>query len=345
MYLTGGDQAANEGGTDESKHGMPSGISYIVGVIIGLCILSVMYCVCVRNSAADVISTQSAAGSKYTEIPTDESVDVNEGSVETTNPKSSLSINSVTNNIPVAMANGKNLDDTDANDGDFLKNSSKSARNSSVSVLSSQYRSSSPEIPMLNFEQSFETDSIPEDRIKLGSKATTGFRIGIDIGGVLSSDDSNPLLINVTNALESLIKFKEAGHQLYIISYSKGKRSMKRFEKLVNNKHCDLFKETYFVSERCYKKDVLNYIGCNVMIDDKESILDEIKCSNPNIVTVLYQEFNDQRKKKHKRHLIANNWEELVSNLSGIQVQTYKTNTDIYSMFEITDVTPTCKLF
>jgi hypothetical protein len=188
-------------------------------------------------------------------------------------------------------------------------------------------------------------DETPEDRIILGPKTTTGLKIGIDIGGVLSADDKNPKLINVSNAFNSLIKFKELGHQLYIISYSKGRRSMLRYEKLVENGHCELFAETYFVSERCYKRDVLNHIGCNIMIDDKESILDEVKLSNPNIITILYQEFNDQKKNKHKRHLIANNWDELVAKIDGIQVQTYKTNIDLYSIYDIKEVSSTCKLF
>lgn len=171
-------------------------------------------------------------------------------------------------------------------------------------------------------------------------------KIGVDIGKVLSASDSNPQLINVNNALESLEELQKTC-KLYIISYSKGKRSANRYNKLVSNGHLNLFEDTYFVSEREYKKDVTNFLECNVMIDDKESILDDIKRSNPNIVTILYQEFNTQIKTNHKHHICVSSWKELMEKIASIQVQTYhiENKEPLESKYEITHLDSKCKLF
>ena len=188
-------------------------------------------------------------------------------------------------------------------------------------------------------------------------------RIGLDIGGVLSDvGDKAVHLIDVPNALESIDALfnhhrtstspeqKKRKYKLYIVSYSSERRSGTRYNKIVANGHGHYFVEQYYVSDRNYKKYVLRHVNCHVMIDDKESILDDIKKLDNNIITVLFQQYNDQKKTKHRRHLLANSWIDVMGLLEKLELPAAKTTAatagdSIYDMFEVKSLGPKCWFF
>lgn len=112
-------------------------------------------------------------------------------------------------------------------------------------------------------------------------------KIGIDFGGVLSmydkhhsrsdEDEHQSIEINMPNAIESLIKLKETGHQLYLISYCGERRAIETKRSLLQTlPRKDLFDGLYFVQKTSHKADVCRSLGCDIMIDDKLKILNNI---------------------------------------------------------------------
>lgn len=193
-------------------------------------------------------------------------------------------------------------------------------------------------------------------------------RIGLDIGGVLSDvGDKAVHLIDVPNALESIETLfnhhnhsaatpeqKKRKYKLYIVSYSSERRSGTRYNKIVANGHGHYFYEQYYVSDRNYKKYVLRHVNCHVMIDDKESILDDIKKMDNRIVTILFQQYNDQKKTRHRRHLLANSWTDVMNLLEKLELPavaaapttaTTSNGDSIYDMFEVKSLGPKCWFF
>lgn len=138
-------------------------------------------------------------------------------------------------------------------------------------------------------------------------------KIITDVGKVLTNYDTNVnienKLINISNSLETLSKWKSNGFEIYICSFlCSEKKAYKRINRLKSDGHNGLFNAQYYVTNKLYKKDIAGYIDGDIMIDDNEEILNQIKLLYPHIVTILFQEFNLLKKKSNKKHFVANNW-------------------------------------
>jgi hypothetical protein len=124
-------------------------------------------------------------------------------------------------------------------------------------------------------------------------------KIGIDFGGVLSiydkhcnrsdEDEHQSIEINMPNAIESLIKFKDIGHQLYLISYCGDRRAIETKRSILRTlPRKDLFNELYFVQRTSHKADVCRLLGCDIMIDDKLKILNNIQRIIPTMKLIWF---------------------------------------------------------
>lgn len=134
-------------------------------------------------------------------------------------------------------------------------------------------------------------------------------KIAIDIGGVLiGKGKSHNQLFDVPHSYEAL-EYLAINNYLYIVSYCKERMAQYNYEKLID---LDLFWAQYYVSQKPFKSSIINYLDCDVMIDDNENILNTIKQNNPKVITILFQQYNKQKKNKHKLHYLANNWIEII---------------------------------
>ncbi len=148
-------------------------------------------------------------------------------------------------------------------------------------------------------------------------------KIAIDVGGVLTDYEGNESgdtkIINVDGAIDVLTKLRAQSHNLYIVSYCKEKSAIFRTNKLKLDGHDHFFDYEFYTANKYEKFHIINHIQADIMIDDNEQILNNIKQSDPNVITILFQEFNDNPKGKHKKHLLANNWtevDELIKNIT-----------------------------
>lgn len=132
------------------------------------------------------------------------------------------------------------------------------------------------------------------------AEATTNIplKIGIDFGGVLSiyhknhrsdEDEHQSIEINMPNAIESLIKLKESGHLLYLISYCGERRAIETKRSILRTfPKNDLFNGLYFVQRTSDKADVCLSLGCDLMIDDKLKILNNIQSIIPTMKFIWF---------------------------------------------------------
>lgn len=144
------------------------------------------------------------------------------------------------------------------------------------------------------------------------------FNIGIDFGGVLSMhDDKNNAehintVIDVPNALECLLKLKNDGHKLYLISFCGKTRAIETYQSLAlshidNNMCCaDLFETIYFVKDRTKKKEICEYLHCHFMIDDRVDILQNIVGCKSNTKPILFGS-------EHSQFISAPDWTNVVN--------------------------------
>ncbi len=150
-------------------------------------------------------------------------------------------------------------------------------------------------------------------------------KIAIDVGGVLTDYEGNESgdtkIINVDGAIDVLTKLKTQSHNLYIVSYCKEKSAIFRTNKLKLDGDDHFFDYEFYTANKYEKFHIINHIQADIMIDDNEQILNNIKQSNPAVTTILFQEFNDTRKKSHKKHLLANDWKELDELIEKIKIQ------------------------
>ena len=144
-------------------------------------------------------------------------------------------------------------------------------------------------------------------------------RIAIDIGGVLIGKcRENNNLFDVPDSL-SVLKHLLNNHRLYIISYSKER--MARYNYTAISPY-NLFWGQYYVEKKSYKSYVIRHLNCNVMIDDNENILNQIKEENPEVITILFQRYNKQKKRNHKKHYLVENWREIITLIEGFETIT-----------------------
>ena len=151
---------------------------------------------------------------------------------------------------------------------------------------------------------------------------TLKMKIGVDIRGVLIGKGKDIDLFSVPNSLQSL-QLLSKKNLLYIISYSKENMAQYNYTRLADY---DLFWAQYYVSDKSYKSSVVNYLGCDVMIDDNENILNIVKQNKPGVITILFQRYNKQKKQSHRHHYIAEDWLEVMNIVESLEIDNYSTD-------------------
>ena len=151
---------------------------------------------------------------------------------------------------------------------------------------------------------------------------TLKMKIGVDIRGVLIGKGKDIDLFSVPNSLQSL-QLLSKKNLLYIISYSKENMAQYNYTRLADY---DLFWTQYYVSDKSYKSSVVNYLGCDVMIDDNENILNIVKQNKPGVITILFQRYNKQKKQSHRHHYIAEDWLEVMNIVERLEIDNCSTD-------------------
>lgn len=175
-------------------------------------------------------------------------------------------------------------------------------------------------------------------------------KIVTDVGKVLTDYNKDKSitdkLINVDDSLEILVKWKSLGIEIYICSFCLEKQAYKRTNKLKKDGDDEIFTNEYYIDDRLYKKDIISIINPDIMIDDNEEVLNKIKDKCPQVITILFQEFNKLKKKSHKKHILVNNWKELdnfidkilLTNLEKKNSQSiYELESNNYNIKELND--------
>jgi hypothetical protein len=163
-------------------------------------------------------------------------------------------------------------------------------------------------------------------------------KIVTDVGKVLTDYNKDKTitdkLINVNNSLETLVKWKSLQIEIYICSFCLEKQAYKRTNKLKTDGDDEIFVNEYYIDDKLYKADIISLINGDIMIDDNEEVLNRIKEKCPNIITILFQEFNKLKKKSHKKHIIVNNWKELDKFIDKILLTNFekKASQSIYEL-------------
>lgn len=159
---------------------------------------------------------------------------------------------------------------------------------------------------------------------------TTSLKIGIDCGGVLCSSstfDNNQnneinTGINIDGAFESITELKNQGHELFLISFC-GRHRAEETRHILNESAPNIFKELYFVNKKTNKIHVINYLGCDVMIDDRIELLEYIQ-RNTNCKNLIWfvgdpnLEEDCRNKRLPDGIVIAQNWKEVLEICSKI---------------------------
>jgi hypothetical protein len=148
------------------------------------------------------------------------------------------------------------------------------------------------------------------------------FRIGVDFGGVLSEHDAAigaehvNTAIDMPFALENLIRLKQMGHKLYLISFCGKARAIQTKESLMTSmigpgmSCADLFEKMYFVKDRSKKREMCEYLKCHFMVDDRTDIQEEVAKSLCHTIPILFGESS------HSTFIAAPDWN-VVSNIIG----------------------------
>lgn len=149
--------------------------------------------------------------------------------------------------------------------------------------------------------------------------------IGVDFGGVCSSitkdyEDGKAFvdtinvdanIINIENCAEVLREIIAAGHKIALISFC-GKTRAKVTRKALSTHYPDIFNvaNMWFVKKRRDKNALCKFLGLDLMIDDKLSIVESITCTTPVLFTG--DPTYDQDSSAYKG-LIANSWNEVLN--------------------------------
>jgi len=118
--------------------------------------------------------------------------------------------------------------------------------------------------------------------------------IGIDFGGVLSVDDAllpaSPHIntrIDMPDAHEAISQLA-TDHKLYLISFCGKRRAMETKASIQSLGLTKYFAGLYFVKHPDYKSQLTRFLGCDVMIDDRVDVLDNIRTYDDKIYTLLF---------------------------------------------------------
>jgi hypothetical protein len=167
-------------------------------------------------------------------------------------------------------------------------------------------------------------------------------RIGIDFGGVLSKHDTGIVdthvedtsssgqhvstAINMDGGIDSLLALKDAGHELYIISFCGAKRAAETRSALLAvsaGLGRTLFDGIYFTKKKDFKVNVCEYLGCDVLIDDTYEII--IQCK-PTTLGLWFKgdpsfESSDKLPTKCDHQLSVSSWKTCVDFLTAYALQ------------------------
>ena len=118
--------------------------------------------------------------------------------------------------------------------------------------------------------------------------------IGIDFGGVLSVDDAllpaSPHIntqIDMLGAHEAIAQLAK-DHKLFLISFCGKRRAMETKASIESSGLAKHFVHLYFVKHPDYKSQITRFLGCDVMIDDRVDVLDNIRAYDDKIHTLLF---------------------------------------------------------
>lgn len=104
-------------------------------------------------------------------------------------------------------------------------------------------------------------------------------RIGVDFGGVLSDDalydkeSTNPEM-SMPGCQEALKTLRSQGHYIVLVSFCGRNRANRNREVIPLD---EFFDEFYFVKRREYKNAICKARGLDILIDDREDILDTLE--------------------------------------------------------------------
>jgi hypothetical protein len=167
-------------------------------------------------------------------------------------------------------------------------------------------------------------------------------KIGVDFGGVLSihskyrsldEDEHHSTQIDMPDAIISLIKLKEIGHRLYLISFCGNRRANETNQTILQTfPKNDLFDGIYFVRRTTYKADVCRALGCDLMIDDTLKILNNIRQLIPTMKLIWFPRGSSSEvetgkvKKKHQQSqssdvIEVNSWCDIIKAIDEISTQ------------------------
>lgn len=150
-------------------------------------------------------------------------------------------------------------------------------------------------------------------------------KIAVDFGGVCSvhseryeakdMDGLEP--INVPGCVEALQEMKKQGHKLYLLSFCGAKRA-KSTRDYLNEKHKDLFDVLIFVKNRKFKANLCAKHGIDVLIDDRQDILSNIKPTQ-SILFTYEDTLAGKAIQAPKNMAVASSWEEVLKVLPSIK--------------------------
>lgn len=167
----------------------------------------------------------------------------------------------------------------------------------------------------------------------MATAATTivPLKIGIDFGGVLTihdksrtseEDEHQSVEINMPDAMSSLIKLKEFGHQLYLISYCgerRAKETKRGILRIIPRK--DLFDGLYFAQRTSNKVDVCRALGCDLMIDDRLKTLKHIQLLIPTMKLIW---FSSSEENPPPDIIKVNSWSDIVKTIDEVLIHEAK---------------------
>lgn len=120
--------------------------------------------------------------------------------------------------------------------------------------------------------------------------------IGIDFGGVLSIHDAgNKAHINTNidmpDAIESLYQLREMSNKLFLISFCGKNRAIETKKSI--DELGDLFEDQYYTKKKEWKGYVCQHLNIDIMIDDNQEVLDDVKKISPDTHCILFTDWKN----------------------------------------------------
>ncbi|UJR21791.1 hypothetical protein I4U23_024866 [Adineta vaga] len=161
----------------------------------------------------------------------------------------------------------------------------------------------------------------------MASTSSIPLRIGIDFGGVLcihdktrtSEDDEHESVeLNMPDAMASLIKLKESGHKLYLISYCgerRARETKRNLLKILPSK--TFFDGLYFTQRTSNKLDVCQALGCDIMIEDRLKTLKHIQRTIP---TMKFLWFSSSEESQPDDMIKVESWSDIMKTINDVLI-------------------------